>query len=51
MNAFNGLYVFEKTGTILAFNNNKESEDSEIDKAKPRVAETQRFESPDEQVF
>ena len=37
MKAFNRLEIFEKTGTILAFNNNKESEDAETDKAKPRV--------------
>jgi hypothetical protein len=37
MKPFNGLHIFEKAGTILAVNNNEESEDSETDKAKPRV--------------
>jgi hypothetical protein len=37
MKPFNRLQIVEGTGTILAVNNNEESEDIETDKAKPRV--------------
>jgi hypothetical protein len=37
MKPFDGLHIFENTGTILAVNNYEESEDSGTDKAKRRV--------------
>jgi hypothetical protein len=37
MNPFGGLRISEMTGTILALNHRKESEDSKTDKAKPRA--------------